>query len=537
MLKRRPVAVWVSVVVIALGVGLGGACSDNLILDETGPVGTSLFDVQIELSPPVLDFGHVEVGEESILPLTIRNNGTRRLTIKDLAIDRESSFRVNVSGEDIVIPPGESVQVDVSYYPTRYEAAAANLVVLSDDPLLRETTVGLAGRCDPPRIDLSPRIYDFGVAYLGCVVEQPLYLSNLGDGPLHVLDLEFDSSSSDLSIEVPQDSLPLDIGPGEYVVLNARFEPVTEQDVTAELTVSSNDPDEPTVVASLTGRGEEAGLVTDITYVSDNGKVDILFVVDNSGSMGDNQTTLARNFNNFYRIIEELELDWQIGVVTTDTGVLQGTIKIITPETDDVRSTFSENALVGTMGSGYERGLEFAYRALSEPLVNGPNVGFLRPTAGLRIIFMSDEPDQSSGTVDFYVSYFQNLKPNPSMVQISAITGGRSGCSTECGYADPDVRYSNAVDATGGVWASICECDFIDALEILAEESQVFQDTFTLSQDPVPGTIVVMVDDTVATEWHYDARLNAVVFNSPDVTPANGATVTITYELALDCAD
>ncbi len=536
-METRRSAMMVLALATGLALGPGSSCSDNLVLDETGPTGTSIFDVQIELSPPVLDFGHVEVGTEAVRTLTIINNGTRRLTIKDLAIDRESSFRIDPLEEDLVIPSGEKVQLEVRYLPARFEAAAANLVVLSDDPLLRETTVGLAGRCDPPRIDFSPQIYDFGVAYLGCAVEQPLYLSNLGDGPLHVFDLEFDSTSADLTIEVPDDTLPLDVGPGEHVVLTARFEPLAEQEAAAELTISSNDPDAPTLVGTLTGRGEEAGLVTDITHVSDNGKVDILFVVDNSGSMGDNQETLARNFDNFYRIIEDLELDWQIGVVTTDNGVLQGPIKIITPETDDVRGTFSDNAMVGASGSGWERGLEFGYQALSEPLVSSQNAGFLRPSAGLRLIMMSDEPDQSSRSVDFYVSYFQNLKPNPSMVQINAITGGRNGCSTECGAADADTRYTDAVDATGGVWASICECDFIDVLEVLAEESQVYQDTFPLSQDPVPETIVVTVDGTASTDWHYESRYNAVIFNSPEVTPSNGATVTITYELALDCAD
>jgi hypothetical protein len=53
-----------------------------------------------------------------------------------------------------------------------------------------------------------------------------------------------------------------------------------------------------------------------------NKDVDILFVIDNSGSMGEEQATLAANFEAFIGVLEDPEVDasYRIGVTTTDNG-------------------------------------------------------------------------------------------------------------------------------------------------------------------------------------------------------------------------
>ncbi|MEE9385255.1 MAG: VWA domain-containing protein [Nannocystaceae bacterium] len=53
-----------------------------------------------------------------------------------------------------------------------------------------------------------------------------------------------------------------------------------------------------------------------------NRDVDILFVMDNSGSMGDEQGLLARNFGTFIDVLEDPEVaaNYRIGVTTTDSG-------------------------------------------------------------------------------------------------------------------------------------------------------------------------------------------------------------------------
>jgi hypothetical protein len=53
-----------------------------------------------------------------------------------------------------------------------------------------------------------------------------------------------------------------------------------------------------------------------------NKDVDILFVIDNSGSMAEEQATLAQNFEAFISVLErpEVEANYRIGITTTDNG-------------------------------------------------------------------------------------------------------------------------------------------------------------------------------------------------------------------------
>jgi hypothetical protein len=133
--------------------------------------------------------------------------------------------------------------------------------------------------------------------------------------------------------------------------------------------------------------------------------VDILFVVDNSGSMVQEQDKLARNFEAFIKLLRGQDInDFQIGIITTDAdsssgqGKLQGTPRIIQyPQMtqDDITKYFVQNIKVGIGGSPYEKGLESMRLALSPAMRSGYNKGFLRDDAVLAIIFIGDEDDCS----------------------------------------------------------------------------------------------------------------------------------------------
>jgi len=165
-------------------------------------------------------------------------------------------------------------------------------------------------------------------------------------------------------------------------------------------------------------------------------QVDILLVVDNSCSMVDEQIKLARNFDNFIDQFLEAEVDYQIGVVTTDmtdttqAGRLVGETKIVdsTMDLDTARSTFEDNVKVCATGSGFERGLAAAEAALSEPIISNENAGFLRDDAALSIVFVSDEEDGSAIPTGEYLDFFKGLKGDrgyrdDTLINLSAVVG------------------------------------------------------------------------------------------------------------------
>jgi hypothetical protein len=175
--------------------------------------------------------------------------------------------------------------------------------------------------------------------------------------------------------------------------------------------------------------------------VTVNRNIDILFVIDDSGSMADKQNNLAANFPNFINVLNTIEgglPDVHIGTVSSDMGTkpvngapgpgvgavgnggcanagddgaLQiGTAPVTGKFISDVRGTmpgqrlknytgdlaaaFSAMARLGATGCGFEQHLHAMQRALQNMTANP---GFLRPDAFLAVIFIADEDDCSMG--------------------------------------------------------------------------------------------------------------------------------------------
>ncbi len=267
-------------------------------------------------------------------------------------------------------------------------------------------------------------------------------------------------------------------------------------------------------------------------------RIDILWVVDNSPSMLQEQNSLAANFDSFIQFIDESEVDYQIGVISTDLdlaghqGQLLGATKIITRDTQpDPATVFSTNIRVGTGGAGNERGLEAAYMALSEPLVSGANAGFLRDDSALAIIFVSDEDDHSFGQVSFYRRYFEQLKAvgNENRVLAGAIVGPQpDGCAT----AAAGTRYHMLVQNVGGSIGSICAADFSETLSNLGLTVAGLDRRFQLSDDsPEEATLGVTVNGQAIQEdwqngWTYE---NGNIFFNGGYVPPPGSTVEVSY--------
>lgn len=151
-------------------------------------------------------------------------------------------------------------------------------------------------------------------------------------------------------------------------------------------------------------------------------KVDILFVVDNSGSMDGHQRNLIANLDKFVKAFtQNIQIDYHIGVLTSDNdglygnsrdccGKLVGTIPFVERGTLNGSNTLARNLRVGIDGSGTEQSFSPVVDALSQPLVDTYNKGFYRKDAHLAIIFLTDAEDQSKiSSRDFY-QFLLNLK-------------------------------------------------------------------------------------------------------------------------------
>ncbi|MCB9744013.1 MAG: choice-of-anchor D domain-containing protein [Alphaproteobacteria bacterium] len=405
-----------------------------------------------------------------------------------------------------------------------------------------------------PEIEVTPTSLTFEAVPQRCpTAPAEVTVRNRGTEPLTVSNIAVTDNEAAMQVDV--DALPFELGPGESAVFDVRFSPPGAGDFTGVVTVSSNDEDEPEVDVSGEGRGVDGGLYEEVYFQDPNSSVDVIWVVDNSGSMSDVIAHLSSRFQDFIDPWLALgEFDWQMGVITTDMdnpthqGRLQGN-GIITPD-GDPRTEFLLAVDQGDQGSANERGFDAVVAAVSSPLIDGPNAGLLREGVPLYVIFVSDEDDASTMNANQFVTFLNDLKGDPELVSVAAFCGGPGGifggCSVTHDWTQGPITatgaddYVNATELSGGTWASICAEDFAPALTLMATLAAGMNDTFYLSGTPDNlGALNVYVDGvespySILDGWTYDASLNAVVFHGAAIPPAE-SQIEISYELSGGC--
>lgn len=148
-------------------------------------------------------------------------------------------------------------------------------------------------------------------------------------------------------------------------------------------------------------------------------KTDILWQIDNTPTMSDEQSKLAQNFESFIRYLTQADppVDFHLGIITNDLGaagpilrqvpgnvsrfiacdVVNNTQTCNVGTSQQVVDAFKAMVKVGTTGFGIEHNFMNIELALTPPLLanGGANDGFLRADASLFIIDVSDEDDMS----------------------------------------------------------------------------------------------------------------------------------------------
>ena len=242
-------------------------------------------------------------------------------------------------------------------------------------------------------------------------------------------------------------------------------------------------------------------------------KVDFLWVIDNSGSMDDDQTALAAAAEEMANQLQNATIDWRIATVTTDYDQRGPGSLRITDFTTDV-STFRQNAQPGTNGSGTERGFQPVKCALqggtSTECRSGSNTPYflpvaendpskIRPDATLVVVFLSDEAEQSSGTIQDWVNFFSDWDPNRPGQQ-RAFVAGITRCETgnECNDAQRRARYTDLITAMEGIHGELPKAGELHKLPgiIRAILTAVIGATspYELSHPPISTTIKVAID-------------------------------------------
>lgn len=244
-------------------------------------------------------------------------------------------------------------------------------------------------------------------------------------------------------------------------------------------------------------------------------KMDLLFVIDDSESMREEQENLSANLPGFIDILNDFNggaLDYRVGITTTgmnfslftpplqstnlsgDNGELRQecgmTKRWIERGDPDAKTQFSCAANVGLDGPPLEMPLYATQLALRDRVEDGINEGFLRDDALLGIIMISDEDDCSRTDRNFSHLEFDLIAescrhfdpeyvPPDSTVEFldelkgkrgrwaAAVVAGESDCTSTFGDALQANKLQEFVSLAGdnAVFSSICSGDLASPLQ------------------------------------------------------------------------
>lgn len=246
--------------------------------------------------------------------------------------------------------------------------------------------------------------------------------------------------------------------------------------------------------------------------------MDILFVVDDSGSMGQEQENLAQNFPLFIQVLEDRGLDYRVGVTTTGRDytysgpfgipnsqsgnngeLLQRcgmTQRWVSPTDPDPAQTFACAAEVGTSGPINEMPLSVIKMAFDDRISDGTNAAFPREDALLAIVILTDENDcsyEQSVSIGLLDSICEDdMEPVSTYVNFldtftgdrgrwaTAVIAGPTDCNSQFGDADEATRLQEFVNLTGqnAVFSSICEGDLTIGLQAALDTFELACETF-----------------------------------------------------------
>lgn len=240
--------------------------------------------------------------------------------------------------------------------------------------------------------------------------------------------------------------------------------------------------------------------------------MDILFVIDNSGSMGEEQENLIANFPGFIAVLDQSGLEYRVAVTTTarnynynmtlpgfgsipmstsgESGAMlkpascNMTKRWIDKGDPDVTGTFACVANVGTGGSADEMPLGAVRDAFEDRMQDGTNMGFHRPDALLGVVILTDENDcsyEQSVNLAFteslcesqmepvanYKAFLDGYAGGPSRWAAAVVAGpGPGTCSSGFGTADEATRLKDFKTAVGtnAVMSSICDGNLATSL-------------------------------------------------------------------------
>ncbi len=298
------------------------------------------------------------------------------------------------------------------------------------------------------------------------------------------------------------------------------------------------------------------------------GLVDFLWVVDDSGSMSEDQQAVANAAELFGTIMGSAGIDFRVAVTSTDcVDFCPPEIQLITPWLCSVLYPATNSGLLGDhkftrnmtdfqsdvqdppCGSteyGLGAGMKAIERAKDPTL---PENERWREDASVIVLFLSDEEDQQyedcanatceADTLTNYKAYYGD-EGTTCFAIVGDTPDGCGGGTADSGpgAGEPGSAYIEIAYHTGGSFGSICAPDLTATMEEILYAAAGTASFYELNHHPISSTIQVMVEGQIISRsqtngFMYDAIQETIVFYGT-ARPEEGDDVVVSYRFYND---
>lgn len=199
----------------------------------------------LEITPVAYNFGGVYTNSFAIRNFVLKNTGTAPLIIHSI-FSEETAFSSSALFP-ITVASGDTVKIPIRFAPTQTRAYQTQFILISNLAEDKHIMLNGEGLTPLPNLELSPDALNFETVIATVPKSLSLYLMNTGQLPLSVTSI----SSADPLLTIL--NTPTTIPPGANHQLELRYLSTTSGAFSGNLTIESNDPDNPQMLVQYSG--------------------------------------------------------------------------------------------------------------------------------------------------------------------------------------------------------------------------------------------------------------------------------------------
>lgn len=244
--------------------------------------------------------------------------------------------------------------------------------------------------------------------------------------------------------------------------------------------------------------------------------IDMVWVIDNSGSMSEEAAQVRANFSKFISTLGGAT-NLKVALISRKTGATGVDLSTLSTSASNVQEdvvVFSNNPLailasaicpkqdapadttqLNVCGRDFSAATAADKRRVTNSnsiyTVSGKLAGFFRPKAKRVFVTVTDDDAVLVNDTNFLDLVTPHLTDQPFMFSFRGVA---SNAATGCGIAAPGLSYDRLSQATAGAAYDICDADWSQHFEKLTDSVEsIATTTFTLSQTNIE-VIAVRID-------------------------------------------